>query len=368
MLSIGIIGIPNIGKSTLFNALTAGGAAVSNYPFTTIDNNVGAVSVPDERLEELTRILKPEECTPSFIQFIDIAGLVKGASQGEGLGNQFLGHIRQVDALIHLFRCFQEGDGAHVFPGVDLARDLQVVEEELLLADLELLSRYTEKQRRLWQTNPRQSVREKERLEGYQKKLEAGIPLRDLGLDQQEQHELKALGLLTGKPVLYVFNVSEDEYPLMVRPYSQQLEQSRIWKSVHQSPPVAVVSAKIEWELGQLAVEDRLEFMQELGIAETGLERLVKKAYRLLDLITFYTITNRKLRAWEVTKGTRSPQAAGQVHSDMERGFIRAQVASFQALLQHGSWPRLHRLGKLRTEGKTYEIQDGDVMEFLFRS
>ncbi|MDA2933754.1 redox-regulated ATPase YchF [Acidobacteria bacterium AH-259-D05] len=366
MLSVGIIGLPNVGKSTLFNVLTAGEANVSNYPFTTIDSNVGNVAVPDGRLEELNHILQPKECTPCFIQFIDIAGLVEGASQGEGLGNQFLGNIREVDALAHVVRCFQEPNVAHVFEQVNPLRDMKVVETELLLADLEVLSRAIEKRRRLWKTSPREYAREQKRWLLYREKLAAGMPLSSIGLDREDQRELKGLGLLTGKPVLYVANLSEEEYQQSDQPCFEKVRENQLSQNTAPRGQVVAVSAQLEWELQQLDEEERVEFMKELGLQETGLERLVKTAFTLLGLITFYTIANEKLRAWEVERATRAPEAAGMIHSDMEHGFIRAQVASFEEVSQHRSFQELHRLGLVRTEGKDYQIQNGDVVQFFF--
>ena len=361
-MSVGIIGLPNVGKSTLFNSLTSGHANVSNYPFTTVDQNVGVVAVPDSRLQELQHILAPRECTPCFIQFIDIAGLVRGASQGEGLGNQFLGHIRQVDALLHVLRCFGETDVAHVFEGVDPVRDMQVVETELLLADLEVLDQVFSKQERIWNTEPRKFAKERERLQFYREQLEAGRPLYLLDLEREARQELKGLGLLTGKPVLYVANLSEEDYSEN-HPLVQELR-----KSVRPPVEVMVTSAKIEWELQQLEPEERVEFMEELKMTETGLSHLVQEAYRLLGLITFYTTAHEKLRAWEIVEGTRALQAAGKIHSDMEHRFIRAQVVPFQELRQHPSMQQLHRLGRVQSEGKDYPVRDGDVIEFLFSS
>ncbi|MDA2938408.1 redox-regulated ATPase YchF [Acidobacteria bacterium AH-259-A15] len=367
MLSVGIIGLPNVGKSTLFNALTAGNANVSNYPFTTIDSNLGVVPVPDVRLEKLRQILNPKECTPCFIQFIDIAGLVEGANRGEGLGNQFLGNIRQVDALAHVVRCFQDPNVAHVLEEVDPARDIEIIETELLLADLEVLNGAIEKRVGIWKTNPRDHAKEKEQWLLYREKLEAGIPLGSLILDLEDQRELKGLGLLTGKPVIYVINLSEEEYPEANPPCLEELKESQIWQNPSQALEVVTISARFEWELQQLDPEERAEFEKELGITETGLQRLVKKAFKSLGLITFYTIANEKLRAWEVEEGTRAPEAAGKIHSDMERGFIRAQVVSFEDLLQHGSFQELNRLGLARTEGKDYQVKDSDVIQFAFR-
>jgi len=367
MLSVGIIGLPNVGKSTLWNALVAGHgvANVSNYPFTTIEPNVGMVPVPDNRLERLAAILDPEEVTPCSIRFIDIAGLVEGASRGEGLGNQFLGEIRQVDAVVHVVRAFDDPDVAHVAGSVDPVRDLGVIETELLLADLEVLQRAIEKRRRDWQTKPRDFTQERERWERYHEKLEAGEPLSTLTLDAQDQRELKALGLLTGKPILYAANVSEEGYgDGTPSPEAERLRKER--SSAGVEAEVVEVSAKLEMELASLEPDERAEFMAELGLERTGLERVIEASFHLLGLIRFYTIVSGKLRAWEIPAGTPAPEAAGKIHTDMEHGFIRAQVTTFEDLVEHETFQELHRLGKLRTEGKSYEIEDGDVVEFLF--
>ena len=360
MLSVGIVGLPNVGKSTLFNALTSGHANVSNYPFTTIDSNVGVVAVPDPRLAALEAALGPDECDPCHVEFIDIAGLVEGASRGEGLGNQFLGAIRQVDAVAHVLRCFGGTEVSHVFADVDPGRDAAVVETELLLADLQLLQRAIEKKSKIWKTSPREHAAERERLEGYLGHLDAGRPLRSLDLAEARRGELKALGLLTGKPILYVANVAEEGYG------NGELPAGLAESIGDGSSLIVPISAEIEWELGQLEPAERKEFMGALGIETSGLDRLAEAAFDLLGLIRFYTLVNRKLRAWDVTRGTLAPEAAGKIHTDMEKGFIRAQVGTYEDVLEHGGVQDLHHLGLLRTEGKEYLIRDGDVVEFLF--
>jgi len=359
MLSVGIIGLPNVGKSTLFNALTAGHANVSNYPFTTIDPNVGMVAVPDPRLERLSELLTPEETTPCFVRFVDVAGLVEGASRGEGLGNQFLGEIRQVDAVVHVVRCFADPDVAHVYASVDPLRDAEVIGTELMLADLEILGRVIDKRSRDWQTKPRDHADERRRLELYRQTLEEGRPLRALELDGEDRRELKELGLLTGKPVLYLANVSEEGYGGAPSPEADPLRRAHPERVVE-------LSVRLEGELAELDPDDRRELMTDLGLERTGLDRLAEAAFHLLHLIRFYTVVSGKLRAWEVPRGTRAPEAAGKIHTDMEHGFIRAQVASFEQLAEHRTFQELHRHGLLRTEGKEYRIADGDVVEFLF--
>ncbi len=359
MLATGIIGLPNVGKSTLFNAMTSGHAQVENYPFTTIESNLGVVPVPDRRLAELERVVEPLETVTSHVEFIDIAGLVEGASRGEGLGNQFLGNIRQVDALVHVLRAFEESDVAHVFAQVDPVHDAQVVETELLLADLELMKRVIDKRRKEWQTDPRKHAAEKEHFELYLAKLEEGVPIRTLKLDRFRVQELKSLGLMTGKPLLYAINVSEEGYG------SGELERP---SGLDPQASIVPVSAKIEMELGQLDPDERALFMEELGIQVSGLERLVQATFDQLGLIRFYTLANQKLRAWEIEAGTRAPQAAGKIHSDMESGFIRAHVASWDQVVEYGSFHELHQRGLLRTEGKETPVEDGDVIEFFFHA
>ena len=356
MLSVGIVGLPNVGKSTLFNALTTGHAEVSNYPFTTISSNVGVVAVPDPRLDALARALSPDKVTPCAIRFIDIAGLVKGASQGEGLGNQFLGEIRQVDAVAHVVRCFGSGEVAHVFADVDPARDAEVVETELVLADLEVLERAIAKRDKDWRTHPHEHAAERERLLSYKAILERGTPLRAAGLAADERRQLDTAGMLTGKPMLYVANASGDDDAAPLHTLCADRAQVEC----------VAVDADLEAELQRMSPEERREFMTELGIAERGLDRLIRSAFHLLELITFYTVVKNKLQAWEVPVGTTAPVAAGKVHSDMERGFIRAEVAHADELCEAGSLHDLRARGHLRTAGKEYHIADGDVVEFLF--
>ncbi len=362
MLAVGIIGLPNAGKSTLFNLLTAGAADVSAYPFTTIDRNVGMVPVPDPRLERLRELLGPQETTPCRIRFVDIAGLVEGAHKGEGLGNRFLGEIRKVDVLAHVLRCFAQPEVAHVTGSVDPVRDAGIVETELALADLELVEKALDKRRKQAKSDPAHAAAELERLEKLRRCLERGEPLRSLGLEETIVRQMKALGLLTAKPQLYVANIGEEE----VGDPDKALAAIAGLGAAGRPPEAVAISAKIEWELLQLEPAERAEFMVELGIQASGLDRLVEASFRYLGLIRFYTVVHGKLRAWEIADGSSARQAAGSVHTDMARGFVRAQVASAEELVAAGSMHELHLRGRLRTEGRDYRVADGDVIEFLF--
>jgi GTP-binding protein YchF len=367
MLTTGIIGLPNVGKSSLFNALTAGQANVSNYPFTTIESNVGMAAVPDERLDALARALDLRESTPCSIEYFDIAGLVEGASRGEGLGNQFLGEIRSVDAIVHVLRCFSDEEVVHVMGEADPVRDAGLVETELLLADLELLEGAIERRRRSWKADPGKHLKEEERLYGYLQMLADGVPLRGLELDRRGRRELKALGLLSGKPVVYVANLGEEEYGSTQNAIVEKIREMGPWPDAGRPATVVPVSARLDWELQQLErEEEREEFMLSLGIERSGLERLVEATFDCLGLVRFYTLANEKLRAWEIERGTTAARAAGKVHTDMEKGFIKAQVAPWDEVTEEGSLHGLHERGRLRTEGRDYPVQDGDVVEFLF--
>lgn len=356
-LQIGIVGLPNVGKSTLFNALTKQAAESANFPFTTIEPNVGIVPVPDERLETLTALSKSEKTTPTTIEFVDIAGLVANAHKGEGLGNKFLSHIREVDAIAHVVRFFEDGDVTHVDNKIDPIADVETIETELALTDLQSVEKALTKAEHDAKGNNKEAIALASVLTKLQKHLADGNQVRDLPLEDEENELIKNLALLTQKPTLYIANVSEEQIK-KGKEVTAELEKTH--------SPVLPISVKIEQELVELSDEERLIFLEEYGFKETGLDRLIHASYELLNLITFLTTGESETRAWTVTKGLKAPEAAGKIHTDMERGFIRAETVSYENLSSAGSYPNAKAKGNVKDEGKEYIVQDGDVMIFKF--
>lgn len=357
----GIVGLPNVGKSTIFNALVRAHAAASNYPFCTIEPNVGVVAVPDPRLQKLNEICRRERVVPTTIEFFDIAGLVKGASQGEGLGNQFLSHIKAVEAIFHVVRCFEDPDVVHVTGTIDPCRDIEIVETELCLKDLETLMKRYEKIEKLAHSGDKQAREILPLYEKVKRSLEGGVPLRRLNLSEKEKKDLCEAAFLTLKPVLYCANVAERDLP----DGGRAAEAVREWAQKEGSE-VVILSGKVESELNELSEDEQKDFLRELRLEEPALSALIRAGYRLLHLITFFTIGEKEVRAWTVKQGTKAPQAAGQIHSDFEKGFIRAEVMSYTNLIQWGSPAAVKEKGLLRIEGKDYIVADGDILLIRF--
>ena len=357
----GIVGLPNVGKSTIFNTLSKAKAEASNYPFCTIDPNKGIVTVPDQRLDSLSGLYKPEKTTPTTIEFYDIAGLVKGAADGEGLGNQFLGHIREVEAILHVVRCFDNDNIVHVAGSVDPIRDIDVIDTELSLSDLETMSKRFDKTYKLARAGDQDAKELMPVYEKVKKSLEEGKPLRRLELTNDEKKKIQDLHFLTLKPVLYCCNVSEDDLP-QGGPHADKVREH----AKAEGAEVVVISGKVEAELTELSPEEQKEFLSDLNLKEPGLNSLIRAGYTLLDLITYFTAGEKEVRAWTVPKDAKAPQAAGVIHTDFERGFIRAEVMSCKDLLGLGSAAAVKEKGLLRIEGKDYTVKDGDVILFRF--
>ena len=362
-MKLGVVGLPNVGKSTLFNAITKAGAESANYPFCTIEPNVGIVDVPDERLEKLAQLYNSKKITPAQIEFVDIAGLVKGASLGEGLGNKFLSHIREVDAIVHVVRCFENANITHVEGNIDPIRDIEIINLELILSDLESVTKRLEKAVKLVRGGDKEAKQEMDLLEKIKTTLEQEKPARSITFNKDEQKIVKGFFLLTTKPVLYVANISESDIgkeeknPMVIKVQEYAKQENAL---------VIPLSCKIEEELRMLDPEDREMFKEELGIQEEGLSKLIKSSYQLLGLMSFLTAGEKEVRAWTIVKGSKAPQAAGKIHTDFEKGFIRADIVSYDDLIALGGYNQAKEKGKVASVGKDYVMQEGDVCLFKF--
>lgn len=361
-MKLGIVGLPNVGKSTLFNAITKAGAECANYPFCTIEPNVGVVAVPDKRLDFLEKMYNSKRKIPAMVEFVDIAGLVKGASKGEGLGNQFLAHIRETSAIVHVVRCYENSDITHVMGKIDPIRDIDIIETELMLADLEAINKKLEKLQKDIKSRDKNIVAQKELADKVKAHLDAGYPVRTLVIEEEEKELLKNFFLITAKPVLYACNIGDSDLPEMNNNYVQMV----IERAKKENAEAIAICAKMEAEISELSNADQLTFLKDLGMSEPGLNRLIKASYNLLGLITFLTAGEDETRAWTIKKGFLAPQAAGVIHTDFEKGFIRAEVMAYDDLFRLGSDKAVKEAGLLRSEGKTYIVKDGDIIEFKF--
>ena len=362
-MKLGIVGLPNVGKSTLFNAITKAGAAAANFPFCTIEPNVGAVAVPDARLDQLAQWFESKKTVPAGVEFVDIAGLVKGASQGEGLGNKFLSHIRETQAIVHVVRCFEDKDITHVTGKVDPKSDIETIETELILADLESVEKQFEKLAKKVRAGEKDAAKQQDLAHKLKEHLGRGLPARTLGLDADDMLLVRDFFMISSKPVLYAMNVGEGDLPAMDNAFTKAVQAIAKEEGALAIP----ICAKIEAELGEMEPADALEFLQSLGLKEPGLNRLIHAGYDLLGLQSFYTAGPQEARAWTIKKGTKAPQAAGEIHSDIERGFIRAETMGYADLLAKGGDEKaIKEAGLMRQEGKEYVMADGDIVHFKF--